>query len=1057
MVEELLRSLGYDEEPNFLQVGSRELETAPAYGHVFRRAADTLGLRGVYVLKAEPSSQDPLVPVVYICEAKNEQEADEVHRLVWNQDVVPFLLVNSPTEIRLYSGFSHPRYTSQATQEVPRVLRRFNDVSQLVEEGFDAESINNGTIWKNWGQHVRPEERVDWRLLDNLRRLDKSLRGKGGLRLEVSHALIGKYVYLHYLRDRQILSEEKLNRWNLSKDQIFGRYATLEAVEEVDKRLDEWLNGSVFPLSFQGLGAPNIEHLRRVAATFQGDELKDDGSWQLHLDFKAFNFSYIPIETLSVIYEQFLHAPQDEDEQKSRTSRGREAGAYYTPIPLVNFMLAELKDRCPLERGVRVLDPSCGSGAFLVQCFRQLVEKELSISGRPPRPTELRELLKRSIFGVDRDPDACSVTEFSLLVTMLDYINPPDLENGTRFKLPTLRDENIFCANFFQDDSEKLALLRRKGFNWIVGNPPWKRLSSKNITKDDEPVWQWIQTSTKRGMPVASNQVAQAFAWEVRRYLAPGGEVALLLPAMALFKETAQEFRANFFQKNRVHSIANFANLAEVLFARRSRVPAAAFFYGLRSEAEQEDPAHDHIAVYSPLLANQEPTRPVEEGIREVTWSLVLNASEVRKVALADALGGSGLPWKFVVWGSHLDRKLLMRVEKKFQNFEALEKQGRLLLGAGLAWRPPPSNKQEKKEFEFVEELVGKNKLDTDKLENLRHIFTFPSSAILPLGTETYVRKRSGKKPLSVCRPPHVIVSGARNFAVYTNDFLVFADRQHGIWSHSNDDVLLKAIALYLNSNFAYYHQFLTSAEMGVKRPRATLEALRKMPLPLAELKPNELSKWAKLHDQLVAAEPPHAEDELGSLFSKPYTKRTEFNRLLEELNDLVYEALGMNSRERALVEDLVHVKLQLDDGHLGQEAVRPPRDPELVRYGKRLKADLDAFIGDLLPKRHEVAILYDGLSGMIQVDLMRADKASREIKVFKADNATAIELKETRHRLQRRLSQWVYFNRNLRIFEGTRIFIFKPMQRFHWTESQATLDATGIISQTLVGSKGVL
>ena len=56
------------------------------------------------------------------------------------------------------------------------------------------------------GREVRPESRVDWRLLGNLRTLDRWLQ-KRGLQPEVSHALIGKYVYLYYLRHRSVLTD----------------------------------------------------------------------------------------------------------------------------------------------------------------------------------------------------------------------------------------------------------------------------------------------------------------------------------------------------------------------------------------------------------------------------------------------------------------------------------------------------------------------------------------------------------------------------------------------------------------------------------------------------------------------------------------------------------------------------------------------------------------------------------------------------------------------------------------------------------------------------------
>ncbi|HSZ54640.1 MAG TPA: hypothetical protein VK797_03210, partial [Tepidisphaeraceae bacterium] len=55
-----------------------------------------------------------------------------------------------------------------------------------------------------------------------------------------------------------------------------------------------------------------------------------------------------------------------------------------------------------------------------------------------------------------------------------------------------------------------------------------------------------------------------------------------------------------------------------------------------------------------------------------------------------------------------------------------------------------------------------------------------------------------------------------------------------------------------------------------------------------------------------------------------------------------------------------------------------------------------------------------------------------------------------TRQRLRREHAQWVYFDRNLQVFEPRHAYLLKPMQRFHWTESQAMSDAAEIISKTM-------
>src|SRR5207248_997916 len=132
--------------------------------------------------------------------------------------------------------------------------------------------------------------------------------------------------------------------------------------------------------------------------------------------------------------------------------------AYYTPVSVVNFMLEELDDKRPLKEGMTCFDASCGSGAFLVQCYRRLIENRVREDGQTVRsPRELREILENSIFGVDRDPDACRVTELSLILTLLDYVKPPDLLPVNKFKrvLPDLHNKNIFEADFFNTESRR--------------------------------------------------------------------------------------------------------------------------------------------------------------------------------------------------------------------------------------------------------------------------------------------------------------------------------------------------------------------------------------------------------------------------------------------------------------------------------------------------------------------------------------------------------------------------------------------------------------------------
>ena len=146
-VTQFLDELGYPQSPGFLPVtgGDPGRISVPDYGHIFRQAAaGPCALQGVYTLRSSPDEPAaPIVPVVYVCEARSEAEADNIHRLVWNQDVVPFLLVHTPRGIRLYSGFRYdpdPRREG-SDRRVMRGFRSFHDVGQSIDS-FHAQAID---------------------------------------------------------------------------------------------------------------------------------------------------------------------------------------------------------------------------------------------------------------------------------------------------------------------------------------------------------------------------------------------------------------------------------------------------------------------------------------------------------------------------------------------------------------------------------------------------------------------------------------------------------------------------------------------------------------------------------------------------------------------------------------------------------------------------------------------------------------------------------------------------------------------------------------------------
>ena len=115
---------------------------------------------------------NPIVPLVYVCEAESEEQAIERHRLVWNQNSVPFLLVVTPKSVRLYPGFKFEasKQLHGKDQSLLKIAKTTNEILEKLSD-FTADSINKGIIWQKWQHQVTPDTKVDQNLLKNLEKL----------------------------------------------------------------------------------------------------------------------------------------------------------------------------------------------------------------------------------------------------------------------------------------------------------------------------------------------------------------------------------------------------------------------------------------------------------------------------------------------------------------------------------------------------------------------------------------------------------------------------------------------------------------------------------------------------------------------------------------------------------------------------------------------------------------------------------------------------------------------------------------------------------------------
>ncbi len=291
-----------------------------------------------------------------------------------------------------------------------------------------------------------------------------------------------------------------------------------------------------------------------------------------------------------------------------------------------------------------------------------------------------------------------------------------------------------------------------------------------------------------------------------------------------------------------------------------------------------------------------------------------------------------------------------------------------------------------------------------------------------------------------------MLVDAARRFAVFSDEFIAIPPRQIGVAGRRGSEELLRALSLYLSSDFSTYHQFFLSPKWGVDQNLADLDTLKKLPIPLPHLDGFEVAQWGTVHRELVTL----SERGFAPMGWDTSCER-RFSDLLSEVNSRVFRLLGIRPTERLLVEDFVHKNLELNKGKVTREAMRPPTGDEQDLYLTTLRDCLDEFLSPHRGLRHKIEAIHDRESVLFSVSLQQASAPVRPV-IFPADHDGARSLLALRERLRHKHSQWIYFDRSLKIYDPRRgvLFQFKPMQRLHWTRRQAILDSDEIIAETV-------
>jgi predicted type IV restriction endonuclease len=219
-------------------------------------------------------------------------------------------------------------------------------------------------------------------------------------------------------------------------------------------------------------------------------------------DNETYDFSIIDADVLGTIYEQYLGHILRKTEKTAKVTENhahrKEQGIYYTPTYIVNFIVVNtlgelLKDKKVDIEKVKVLDPACGSGSFLIKAFDFLNNYYLNrmkadyhqtrfnletVETGTPFKTKSR-ILQNNVFGVDLDKQAVEITQLNLLLKIAEKGELlPLLEENIKMGNSLIDSEELAGNKAFKWNEEYNEIMANGGFDVIIGNPPYYNIKS---------------------------------------------------------------------------------------------------------------------------------------------------------------------------------------------------------------------------------------------------------------------------------------------------------------------------------------------------------------------------------------------------------------------------------------------------------------------------------------------------------------------------------------------------------------------------------------------------
>lgn len=424
----------------------------------------------------------------------------------------------------------------------------------------------------------------------------------------LTQRIIDRIVFVHFCEDRGLLPQNKLAE-NLTRAKEID-LTPWEVLMLYFRGIDKWSDKLGIPDGYNG------GLFRDEDDTIKNLKVSDEIITKF-IELGRYDFSdeggQLSVEILGHIFEQSISDLEDirtkiqkqgqdstdEKQDEKKVSKRKKDGIFYTPAYIVDYIVRNslgkyleeheerIKESYKLKgditeksyrkreieayteyqtvlHNVKVLDPACGSGAFLVRVFDFLLAENKRVANILTEWVQsdlfqsdmyFREILKYNIYGVDLNEESVEITKLSLW-----------LKSAVRGKKLETLDNNIKCGNSLIDDP---AVAGDKAFNWnteftdimasggfdvIVGNPPYVR---------QELLWVKQKGYFSKKYKNVYNSIADLYIYFFEIWisvLSQNWYLCYITPNKWMERKYGTEFR-RFIKKLNIQTIVNYGEL----------------------------------------------------------------------------------------------------------------------------------------------------------------------------------------------------------------------------------------------------------------------------------------------------------------------------------------------------------------------------------------------------------------------------------------------------------------------------------------------------------------